>query len=284
MTNKDSILLCTDLDRTLLPNGEQPESPNARIFFQQLVNQPEVKLAYVSGRDKNLLLEAIAEYDLPVPDYAIADVGSSIFFIENNQWQLSSAWHTEIGRDWNGKNHKELQQLLADIPDLQLQEAEKQNTYKLSYYSKTSINTDKLCNNISHIFQEQQIAASIIWSIDETSNTGLLDILPASANKLHAINFLISQENFEFGRCVFAGDSGNDLAVLASPLNAILVKNATNDVKQQALAQAKTNQTEQCLYFAKGGFLDMNGNYAAGILEGVAEYFPETINLIQQAD
>ena len=27
------LLLCTDLDRTLLPNGEQPESPPARALF-----------------------------------------------------------------------------------------------------------------------------------------------------------------------------------------------------------------------------------------------------------
>ena len=34
MTGK--LLLCTDLDRTLLPNGESPESERARPLFRRL--------------------------------------------------------------------------------------------------------------------------------------------------------------------------------------------------------------------------------------------------------
>ncbi|MEJ2621733.1 MAG: haloacid dehalogenase, partial [Candidatus Thiodiazotropha sp.] len=30
------LLLCTDLDRTLIPNGSQPESAGAREAFKQL--------------------------------------------------------------------------------------------------------------------------------------------------------------------------------------------------------------------------------------------------------
>jgi hypothetical protein len=30
------------------------------------------------------------------------------------------------------------------------------------------------------------------------------------------------------------------------------------------------------LYCARGGFLGMNGNYCAGVLEGLAHYIPET--------
>jgi hypothetical protein len=30
------------------------------------------------------------------------------------------------------------------------------------------------------------------------------------------------------------------------------------------------------LYLAQGSFLGMNGNYAAGVLEGLAHFFPET--------
>ena len=30
----ERLLLCTDLDRTLIPNGPQPESPRARAAFR----------------------------------------------------------------------------------------------------------------------------------------------------------------------------------------------------------------------------------------------------------
>ena len=39
------ILICTDLDRTLLPNGSQPESPLARPRFRALAARPEVSIA-----------------------------------------------------------------------------------------------------------------------------------------------------------------------------------------------------------------------------------------------
>jgi hydroxymethylpyrimidine pyrophosphatase-like HAD family hydrolase len=72
------ILLATDLDRTLLPNGEATESPGARAAFARVAARPEVALAYVTGRHRALVEDAIAEYVLPRPDYVIGDVGTTI--------------------------------------------------------------------------------------------------------------------------------------------------------------------------------------------------------------
>ncbi|MFW6379199.1 MAG: HAD family hydrolase, partial [Guyparkeria sp.] len=83
------LLVCTDLDRTLIPNGRQPESSDARDLFRQLVERPEVTLAYVSGRDRRLLESAIAEFALPTPDFAIGDVGTTIYRIDDGEWH---AW------------------------------------------------------------------------------------------------------------------------------------------------------------------------------------------------
>lgn len=274
MTLNNNILICCDLDRTLLPNGFQPESPQARKLFRKLVQQPEVRLAYVSGRDQRLLLEAIKEFSIPVPDYAIGDVGTTIFNIKQDQWQLWPAWHEEISHDWNGLQHKELSELLKGIEQLRLQETEKQNTYKLSYYAATDINVNNLLTHVQQILTKHGVKASLIWSIDEQANVGLLDILPESANKLHAINFLIQHEGFQSQKVVFAGDSGNDIPVLASKLQAVLVNNAMPEIKSEAMQLAIANHTEQQLYIAQGNFMDMNGNYAAGILEGMAHYLP----------
>jgi len=73
------LLLCTDLDRTLIPNGEQAESPRAKELFERLVGREEVTLAYVTGRHRGLIEQAIQEYDLPLPDFAIGDVGTTIY-------------------------------------------------------------------------------------------------------------------------------------------------------------------------------------------------------------
>jgi len=100
-------------------------------------------------------------------------------------------------------------------------------------------------------------------------------VLPRGATKLHAIEFLRERLDFALEDTVFAGDSGNDLPVLTSGLPAVLVLNATETVRTAAREAAERSGHLDAICFAKGGFLGMNGNYSAGILEGVAHYRPE---------
>jgi len=264
------ILLCTDLDRTLIPNGAQPESPEARQRFRKLAGREEVTLAYVSGRHLALIKRAITEFDLPQPDFAIADVGSTIYQVDSSGWQQWGAWDAQIAPDWRGLSHDELYRLLGSFPALKLQEKEKQNRHKLSFYVRLETDAQEVLAAMDLQLKRANIKANLIWSIDESAGIGLLDILPASANKLHAIHFLAQRNDFNQHDTVFAGDSGNDLDVLLSDIPSVLVANADAEVKKQA-----QNAHKDFLYIATGGYLGMNGNYSAGILEGVAHYWPE---------
>jgi sucrose-6-phosphatase len=82
----NNILLCSDMDRTILPNGDQDESPQVRSVFSLLVEHPEIHLAYVSGCYKRLIQKAITEYDIPLPDYAVGDVGTTIYELLDSNW------------------------------------------------------------------------------------------------------------------------------------------------------------------------------------------------------
>ena len=274
------LLLCTDLDRTLLPNGPQAESSGARDKFSQLALQPGVTLVYVTGRDRKLVEDAIDEYRLPQPDYVIADVGSTIYQIQQHDWRHFDKWQQEISPDWAGRSHDDMHSLFSSSLLLKLQEDTKQNTYKLSYYVPLEADHETLMSEMHSKLVNMEIRASLIWSIDELAGTGLLDVLPASANKRHAIEFLMKQLGFDLSNTVFAGDSGNDLAVLTSPIRSVLVANASADVRDEAKQMALNLGEMDALYFAHGDFLGMNGNYSAGILEGVAHYMPETTDLI----
>jgi len=269
------LLLCTDLDRTLLPNGPQPESAGARDKFNELVAYPDITLVYVTGRDRQLVEDAVSEYRLPQPSHVIADVGSTIYHIEQGDWHQLDTWAQIISPDWRGKSHDEMHLLFSALPHLNLQEASKQNTFKLSYYLSLGADHETLMSEMHAILVNQYVKANLIWSVDEQAGTGLLDVLPASASKRHAIEFLMDQLGFELSNTVFAGDSGNDLAVLTSPIRSVLVGNACSRVRDEARQQALNMGQCDELYFAHGGFLDMNGNYSAGILEGVAHYIPE---------
>lgn len=264
------FLLCTDLDRTLIPNGSQPESPVAKELFKLLISREEVTLAYVTGRHRALIEQAIADFDLPQPDFAIADVGTTTYQIDSSGWRQWGEWDAQIAPDWRGLAHDEIYRLLGVFPVLRLQEKEKQCRHKLSFYVPPETDAQSLIAEINSRLRGGGIKANLIWSIDEAVGTGLLDVLPASANKLHAIHFLMQQKGFNQGNTLFAGDSGNDLDVLMSGISAVLVANADADVKDHAL-----NANTDTLYIAKGGYLGMNGNYSAGILEGIAHYWPE---------
>lgn len=59
------LLLCTDMDRTVIPNGAAPEDTAARPRLRAFCARPEVTLVYVTGRDQALVKEAITTYALP---------------------------------------------------------------------------------------------------------------------------------------------------------------------------------------------------------------------------
>jgi len=268
------LLLCTDLDRTIIPNGPQSESENARLWFEKLTSREDVSLVYVTGRDKKLVLQAIKNYQLPIPKFVIADVGSTIYEIENNNWNHLERWDAEIADDWNGRTNKDLQNLLINFRDIRIQEYSKQKQHKLSYYVPLYTDHVTLLTEIEKCFSNENIKVNLIWSNDEAANIGLLDILPASANKKHAIEFLMGVYNFNLDETIFAGDSGNDISVMASPIHSILVANASDTVKKLALERAGINKESNSLYIAKGDYLGMNGNFSAGVLEGVVHYMP----------
>lgn len=273
-----SVLLCTDLDRTVLPNGPWEESAEARRLFRQVSERPELRLAYVSGRHKALILEAIETYDIPVPDYAIGDVGTTIYEVKDGEWLEWEEWWDAIGPDWAGMRHDELAALFHDLDELRLQEADKQNRFKLSYYTSTDVNRPALFTEMERRLKTAAAQANLIWSVDELTGEGLLDVLPANANKVHAIRFLAERKGYDESSMVFAGDSGNDLPALTSGLQAVLVANANDEVREEALREVKALGIADRLYVARGGFLGMNGNYSAGVLEGLAHFFPETLD------
>ncbi len=269
------LLLCSDLDRTILPNGPQPESPRARPLLRRLAARSGFGLAYVSGRSEGLLKAAIDEYRIPVPDYAIGDVGTTIYE-PHRDWAPWEDWAEEIGGDWKGKTRKDLADLFSDLSALRLQEPEKQNTFKLSYYADAGADAKALKGKMAERLTAEGVRASLIWSVDEGENVGLLDVLPERATKVHAIRFLMKKKGFSEERTVFAGDSGNDLPALTSGLQAVLVANARNDVRREARSAMAEKGMDSRLYLARGGFLGMNGNYGAGVLEGLAHFLPET--------
>lgn len=271
------LLICTDLDRTLLPNGDSPESVGARTKFAHLVSQPEIKLAYVSGRHLALVEQAIRDYDLPNPDWIVADVGSSIYHPSLDGWELLNQWSLHISSSWHDLCASEFLDIMPHMPFLVQQPQERLSVHKLSFYIPLSTDLSALKLAIRKCLKSHNITANLIYSIDENTSTGLLDILPSRSGKLPAIDYLMRKQGLSAEQVLYAGDSGNDLSVLSSEVPAVLVANAHPDVAAQAMDAAMQKRTTKCLYLAQGGYLGMNGNYSAGILEGINHFYAEAV-------
>ncbi len=272
------LLICTDLDRTLIPNGPQSESAGARKHFAMLAQRPEVTIAYVTGRHRALVEQAIGNYLLPVPDFVVGDVGTTIYHVgPEKEWVRQTTWEQQIAQDWGGRTRMDIKSLLSGLPALRLQESAKQNDYKLSYYVPLHSDRNTLSAMIDARLKASDVKARLIWSVDEPDGIGLLDVLPRRASKYHAIEALMRMHDFSQDNTVFCGDSGNDIEVLASAIPAVLVANSQADVRQLARQLAEDGGTSDRLYIAEGGFQGMNGNYSAGMLEGIAHYHPEAV-------
>lgn len=275
----DRLLLCTDMDRTVIPNGYQAEHPDARKRFRELCDLPQVQLVYVTGRHLQLVRQAIDDYRLPMPGCAITDVGTRIYQQTEGQWREILSWQDQIAPDWGGKTHAQLERALAGIEELILQEEVKQNDFKLSYYLPLDVNQKAIAERIESRLTELGVDASLVWSIDEPQQVGLLDLLPRNATKMHGIEFLYQYLGIEREEVIFAGDSGNDLSVLGSSIRSIVVANAELEVKQQALQLAGGNGWPETLYLAREEG-PLGGNYAAGVLQGVSHYAPLIVNKV----
>lgn len=258
------LLLATDLDRTLLPNGPQPEAPGARDRFTALVARPEVTLTYVSGRDIGRIDEAITRWDLPVPDHAIADVGTSVW---HPRWAREEAWDAVLRPSWGDDGAGRIAAALEGVGGLTLQEADRQGPFKVSFQRPHGEDADDaLKQHVTERLGALGLPARAIWSVDHVADEELLDILPEAASKRHALEWLHRTLDIDADDVVFAGDSGNDLEVVGSGLPSVLVGNARPAVREAARRAAAEHPDR--LHTA-------GANYADGILEGIRHFRPD---------
>jgi len=259
-------LLATDMDRTLLPNGND-KYDNSINLFNKMIEDNNIKIAYVTGRNLNLVKKAIKEYSIKKPDYLICSVGSQIYVKKNERFISDKGWKEYILKKCPTWNYEKISKKLLKVKGLKIQEKSAQNEFKLSYY----VIDEKTILNVKKYVSEKN--ANIVYSWDPLKGIGLLDILPKNVNKHEALKYLISKNKFE--DVVYSGDSGNDIDVIKSGVKSILVKNSDMQLKsfvKEFLKNKKTNN----IYIAKGNFKiknkKLNGNYSSGIIEGLKHF------------
>jgi hypothetical protein len=262
-------ILATDLDRTLLPNGEWEADSQAIPLFNQLTQAQPLLLVYVTGRNLALTEAAISRYGIRYPDVLCSDVGTAIRYFRQGSWSPDPHWQRFVLSQNPRWDAADIAAALSRIEGLQLQETEHLSALKCSYYLPHP-DREAVLGQARQALRKR-FDATLVYSFDTQQGRGLLDILPEAATKRTALEYLASKTDTPLEQVIFCGDSGNDIAALTAHFSGVVVKNADSQLRQQ-LDQALATQPELRLYFARGGFRGLNGKYASGIIEGCYHY------------
>jgi hypothetical protein len=265
------ITITTDLDRTLFPNGQQ-EYDDSMSVFKRLVEQYRFGLIYVTGRNIDQAYEGMQSYDPPPPSHLVAEVGTRVYVYEDGRFLLDDGYRNYILEHTRRWDRKEIQNTMEKVDWLRLQEEHNQNEFKVSFYADKPENLIEQEEYLDTLVNDITPDAALTISVDETKNLGLLDVMPVRANKMEGIEYLRRTLNIPEEEIIYCGDSGNDLVPLTAGYRAILVRNATDTVRERLENMAREKRVEDRIYNASGNIHGFNGNYVSGIIEGLC-YF-----------
>lgn len=154
---------------------------------------------------------------LPTPDVVIASVGTEIHLSLDGSCP-DTGWADHLSSGWKADA---VRTAVMGVPGLVPQEARSQGRFKVSFHV------------VAGEFSPAQFDASLRpWSDHAhafiTRGTHL-DILPRRASKGQAIEWFARRAGLPPGQVIVAGDSGNDLDMLAR-FNAIVVGNHSDEL------------------------------------------------------
>ncbi|MEJ2139675.1 MAG: HAD-IIB family hydrolase [Gammaproteobacteria bacterium] len=262
-------IIATDLDRTLLPNGHWPADPEAIPLFNKLSRRDDVLLVYVTGRNLDLTEAAIRKFGVRHPDILCGDVGTTIRKFQEGRWHFDTGWEALVHRASPRWDAEQIRQALAGIDGIVEQEPEHLNQFKQSYYTDHD-RTEEILAAV-HKAVGEKFDEVIVYSFDSQEGKGLLDLLPASATKQTALEYVAREYGQPLDRVVFCGDSGNDIFPLTAGFAGVLVRNADEQLVEKVRHAMQENPDLQ-VYFAKGDFKGLSGYYTSGVIEGCFHY------------
>ncbi len=269
MTSKTRTLLASDLDGTLVPpRPTVRRRADIDKLSRAIEAAPNLELAYVTGRHLSSALEAVRALHLPEPRFMVTDVGTTLYELKRGRWVQNRAYRTNMLARLGGLERRKVDTAIraaADLDTLLVRQAkERQAPFKWSFYAPPGIDGKGIAGALGRRLTRRGVKATVVWSVDPVDRRGLVDVLPRGAGKDSAVAFLAGLTGAK--SIVFAGDSGNDLAVFESGICSVVVGNAGGDVRTAlAKALARRRSLSRSVYFAKG-------TYAAGVLEGCLHF------------
>ncbi|MDO7841894.1 HAD-IIB family hydrolase [Sphingomonas immobilis] len=199
------LLLC-DIDNTL--TGCTVGAVGLAAF---LATQPELAFGVATGRSLQEAERLLTEWRQPPPRVLITSVGSEIYWRRGARLVADQAFAKRIAEGWLPD---EVDERVGQIPRVERQPPVEQRRYKRSYFA----------DDPAAIAAVRAAVADLPVRVIH-SHGRLLDILPERAGKGAAMAWAANHLGIPECDVYAAGDSGNDLDMLDSVRNGIIVAN-----------------------------------------------------------
>lgn len=247
-----SLFLISDLDGTLV---EGEDTTGLDPLMSWLRRNPNMVFGISSGRNKQLLKEALGKYPFVDPDIIICSAGTELYYTK--EFLQDAGWQQHINYQWKRDT---ITNLLSEIKQLTLQEDGAQHPYKISYYVEETFTDTKLAN-LNKLLCDKRLQAKVLLTENK-----YLDIIPRRAGKGNVIRYLSYKWKIPVDHFITAGNGGNDLDMLQSQTKGIVVANYSKELE---MLRGKRN-----VFFATQPL-------SAGIHEGIAHYLRNKSNKTQ---
>ena len=249
-------VLATDLDGTLFPIDDSPAYSDAMRTLKSLINQHQLSVVFVTGRSFDHVMRGIDEHSPPIPEAIICDVGTTIMRRRDDAFDRDDRYHAMLlGRlgDWT---HAALETAVQELDDtIHPQDAVHQSELKCSFYYPAERRA-AVTQTVQRWIDSQSVPVSMTISVDPFDGRGMLDLLPAGADKGSALRYWVEHRGIDAGGVVFAGDTGNDIGAATTAASVILPANADDQLRDAVSDRA-------------GELVESSLRCTAGVLDGL---------------
>lgn len=233
------LVLATDLDGTFLGGDD---TAREGLYGWIEANRDKVGLIFVTGRDPGFVRELTRGGKVPRPDYVVGDVGTTIGSFDDDHFLTPiAALENEIASAWANASGR-VQAALHGVAGLRLQSTGFR--YRVSYDMDPETFDARALDIVA------QLGLDALVSADR-----FLDVLPRGVSKGPSLLRLLTHLDIDSRRCLVAGDTLNDLSMLAMGVPAVAVGNSEPALLERLAGLEHVHMAE--------------GHGAAGIAEAI---------------
>jgi sucrose-6F-phosphate phosphohydrolase len=237
--------VASDIDGTLL--GNEAAAERFRCAWNGLGSRERPLLIYNSGRPADDILALVDAKLLPVPDYVIGGVGTTI--VDARRRARVEAFVVELGQPFD---QAALAAVMNTIEGIAPQAAVDQHSHKSSWCLPDA--EEERIRAIAARLAGAELDVKLVYSSKRD-----LDILPHAGGKGGALAWICRELAVGLDEVIVAGDTGNDQEMFELPhVRGILVANALAELRQ-----AISNDRRHFL---------ARSSHADGVLEGLRHW------------